>query len=530
MKTQQISNYFRASIPVVAIESPSPEEQSVIESIIVNVAIPLKMNVFVWNLGSGLQQVNYSHENGIIYEEVDDFEVSTDPILDTLNYIGNHNQKAIFILVDLQPYIGADPNRVDYAVIRKIKNLCFSLKNSYTRMILMGQGMNISNEFDGLVQHLNNELPNQEIIKETIREVSKDLTDSGYTAHIDLNTNEGERLIRACQGLTIEEIKDAMRISIISDGNINYQNISDMKIQKLQKMNVEFCEAPDVGVGGLGNLKEWLHLRSKLFSAQVTNTKLPSPKGIMLVGVPGTGKSLIAKTIGQMWSIPILKLDMGSIYNSLVGESEKNMRQLLKTAEAVAPCVLWMDEIEKGLSGASGGNDSGVSQRVFGQFLTWMSEHKAPVFVVATANDISSLPPELSRKGRFDEVFFVDLPHPQERIEILTLHLNRHDVKLKQQELAEIAKTLENYSGAEIAGIVDDGAIASYSDNRYPKITIQDLQKAISSTVPLAEREKEKIKALRNWAVERARFASVKEEQPKQKISPQRGSKQIQMM
>jgi SpoVK/Ycf46/Vps4 family AAA+-type ATPase len=180
-----------------------------------------------------------------------------------------------------------------------------------------------------------------------------------------------------------------------------------------------------------------------------------------------------------MWSIPILKLDMGTIYNSLVGESEKNMRILLKTAEAVAPCVLWMDEIEKGLGGVSGSNDSGVSQRVFGQFLTWMSEHKAPVFVVATANDISSLPPELSRKGRFDEVFFVDLPTQRERIDILSVHLKRHDVAFNVQELDNLAILADNFSGAELAGIVDDGAIACFDDNRYPNICFNDIETAI---------------------------------------------------
>ncbi len=300
--------------------------------------------------------------------------------------------------------------------------------------------------------------------------------------------------------MTIEEIRDAIRLSAVADQGITencYQRVSQLKINKLRKLQVEFSEPPDMAVGGLDNLKQWINQRSKLFSEQLSNSKLPSPKGIMLVGVPGTGKSLVAKTIGQMWSIPILKLDMGNIYNSLVGESEKNMRQLLKTAEAVAPCVLWMDEIEKGLAGSSGANDNGVSQRVFGQFLTWMSEHKAPVFVVATANDISSLPPELSRKSRFDEIFFVDLPHQAERSEILALHLTRHDVILTDQELEALAQLADNFSGAELAGIVDDVAIACFDDDRYPNIQYEDIERAIKSTVPLAIREKEKIAGLR---------------------------------
>ena len=205
------------------------------------------------------------------------------------------------------------------------------------------------------------------------------------------------------------------------------------------------------------------------------------------------------------------------------------MRQILTTAEAVAPCVLWMDEIEKALAGANGGNDSGVSQRVFGQFLTWMSEHKAPVFVVATANDISSLPPELSRKGRFDEVFFVDIPNNTERTEILKLHLKRHDVNLSALELEKLAELTENFSGAEIAGIVDDGAITSFDDDRYPEISFDDLQTAINATVPLAIREKEKISHLKAWAKSSARLATTNNE--KIKALPQsKGSKQIQMI
>jgi SpoVK/Ycf46/Vps4 family AAA+-type ATPase len=382
-----------------------------------------------------------------------------------------------------------------------------------------------------LIHELSNDLPNQSIIHSVITECFDDLMSNGYEINLDLNTSEGEKLVRSSQGLTIEEIRDAIRLSAVADGGITincYQRVSQLKINKLRKLQVEFSEPPDVSVGGLDNLKQWINQRSKLFSQQLSNSKLPSPKGIMLVGVPGTGKSLVAKTIGQMWSIPILKLDMGNIYNSLVGESEKNMRVRLKTAEAIAPCILWMDEIEKGLAGSSGGNDSGVSQRVFGQFLTWMSDHKAPVFVVATANDISSLPPELSRKGRFDEVFFVDLPNQNERSEILALHLNRHDVILTDQELEALAQLAENFSGAELAGIVDDSAIACFDDDRYPNINYQDIEKAIKATVPLAIREKEKIAGLKAWAFSSARLASV--QVISQKKTRSKGSKQVQML
>ena len=532
MNTKQLANYFRASIPVVSIESPVAEEQSIVEKITAEVALSLNMNVFTWDLGDGLKHIKFSAENGISKEDVEDFVVDNDPILDTLKYIEEYSGKAIFILIDLHYFLGADSNRIDYSVIRKIKNLCFTLKRSYKRLILLGQGLHISTEFDGLIQELRNDLPTQETIKTVITECLNDLGNSGWKINLDLDT-QGEKLIRASQGLTIEELRDAIRMCAVADEEINensYQRIAEMKINKLRKLNVEFSEAPDVEVGGLNDLKQWLNQRSKLFSAQVTNTKLPSPKGIMLVGVPGTGKSLVAKTIGQMWSIPILKLDMGTIYNSLVGESEKNMRQLLKTAEAVAPCVLWMDEIEKGLSGASGGNDSGVSQRVFGTFLTWMSEHKSPIFVVATANDISSLPPELSRKGRFDEVFFVDLPTITERVEIIKAHLNRHEVNLSPQEIDKLAQITDNFSGAEIAGVIDDGAIVSFDDNRYPQISYEDIEKAIKATVPLSIREHEKISLLKSWAKSSARSASSPINRTPVKTKVNKGSKEIQML
>lgn len=534
MNTSQLTNLFRASLPIVAIDSPVAEEQSIIEQIVQDVAIPLNMNVFTWDLAEGLKQIKYSPEKGISKEDVENYSVDNDPIMDTFTYIEEYCGKAIFIMVDLQYYIGSDSSRIDYAIVRKIKNLCFTLKRSFKRMILLGQGINLSAEFDGLIHELGNELPTQETIKSVITECLNDLANNGgWIIDLDINSSDGERIVRASQGLTIEEIRDAVRLCAVADGGISndsYRRISELKINKLMKLNVEFSNAPEVEVGGLDNLKQWLNQRSKLFSAQVNNSKLPSPKGIMLVGVAGCGKSLVAKTIGQMWSIPILKLDMGTIYNSLVGESEKNMRQLLKTAEAVAPCVLWMDEIEKGLGGANGSNDSGVSQRVFGQFLTWMSEHKAPVFVVATANDITSLPPELSRKGRFDEVFFVDLPTQSERIDILSLHLKRHDVTLDVQELENLSLLADNFSGAELAGIVDDSAIACFDNNRYPNITYQDIETAIKATVPLAVREKDKINTLKAWAKSSARFASQPVTQPIKQVKNTKGSKQIQMI
>lgn len=273
-------------------------------------------------------------------------------------------------------------------------------------------------------------------------------------------------------------------------------------------------------VGGLENMKRWLEKRNNSWLDMAKEYNLPAPKGMLITGVPGCGKSLTAKAASAMWKLPLLKLDMGRIFSGIVGSSEENMRRAIATAEAVSPSVLWVDEIEKGLGGLSGGSggDSGTTTRVFGTFLTWMQEKKAPVFVLATANNIQGLPPELLRKGRFDEIFFVDLPTERERKEIFRVHLEkrltsdylRKRLTIDNALLEHLAEISEGFVGAEIEQAVITALYEAFFNQRPLELT--DLEYAIQNTVPLSVTQKEQIVALRNWANVRAVAATAKED------------------
>jgi SpoVK/Ycf46/Vps4 family AAA+-type ATPase len=263
-------------------------------------------------------------------------------------------------------------------------------------------------------------------------------------------------------------------------------------------------------IGGLEGLKHWLSKRKDAFSREAVEYGLPSnPKGILLVGIQGAGKSLFAKGISSFWNFPLLRLDMGKVFSGLVGSSEQNMRQVFKVAESVAPCILWCDEIDKGMSGsrASSSTDGGTTSRVLGSWLTWMQDRKAPVFVVATANDVSSLPPELLRKGRFDEIFFVDLPKYSERKTIFQIHLEKRARNPKDFNLEKLAEISESYTGAEIEAAIESALYEAFSDNKRD-ITSFDITQSIKESVPISKLMREEIDLLRAWASERARNAS----------------------
>jgi len=265
-------------------------------------------------------------------------------------------------------------------------------------------------------------------------------------------------------------------------------------------------------VGGLEVLKEWLRTRERAFSKEARDYGLPEPKGIALIGIPGTGKSLTAKMIAGLWRLPLIRLDVGALFGSLVGESEENTRRALTLAEAISPCLLWIDEIEKGLSVGTG--DSGTSMRVFGTILSWMQEKTKPVFVVATANNISALPPELLRRGRFDEIFFLDLPTVKERKEIFEVHIRKRKRPLQGFDLDRLAAASEGYVGAEIEQAIIDAMYAAYSDPATPgrDFTTEDILAALGRQVPLSRSQREAVASLRQWLTEgRAQSASFQE-------------------
>ncbi|HEY3997805.1 MAG TPA: AAA family ATPase, partial [Candidatus Xenobia bacterium] len=273
---------------------------------------------------------------------------------------------------------------------------------------------------------------------------------------------------------------------------------------------LEYYEAQEnlAQVGGLESLKEWLRKRSVAFTDEARSFGLPPPRGVLLLGVQGCGKSLCAKAISQVWNLPLLRLDVGRIFSGLVGSSEENMRRAIATAESVAPAILWIDEIEKALAGTGGAeSDGGTLSRVFGAFLTWLQEKTAPVFVIATANHIQNLPPELMRKGRLDEIFYVDLPNPEERAEIFRIHMRRRHRSPESVDIERLASATEGFSGSEIEQAVVAALYEAFDQGR--DLVTTDVEKAVASSVPLSRTMKEEIDKLRCWAADRARPASV---------------------
>jgi SpoVK/Ycf46/Vps4 family AAA+-type ATPase len=279
---------------------------------------------------------------------------------------------------------------------------------------------------------------------------------------------------------------------------------------------LEYCATSESfsSVGGMAVLKDWLGKRSLAFSREAREFGLAAPKGILMLGVQGCGKSLCAKAVSTQWQLPLLRFDMGRMFGSLVGSSEENVRRAISVAESVAPAVLWVDEIDKAFAGsqASGATDGGTTARVFGTFLTWLSEKTAPVFVVATANDISHLPPELLRKGRLDEIFFVDLPDPQERVEVFRIHLQKRGRDFAAFDLNRLAELSQDFSGAEIEEAINSALYDAFYGRE--ELTTGHVLQALGETVPLARTMDEQISELRRWAEGRARNASVARQLP----------------
>lgn len=325
-----------------------------------------------------------------------------------------------------------------------------------------------------------------------------------------------EQVVRAGLGLTRRQASLAFRLACENDQAFTEADlhvISDMKRQVIRKTGIlEYCEHEEslARVGGLDQLKSWLGQRTNAFSDAAREYGLPQPKGVFLLGVQGCGKSLIAKAIASHWHMPLLRMDVGALFSSFMGKSEQNMRKAFRIAESVSPAVLWIDEIEKGFAGleGSGSSDAGTSKRVFASFLTWMQEKKEPVFVVATANSIENLPPELLRKGRFDEIFFVDLPTEQERHQILQIHLERKKRDPARFDVPGLARLATGLSGAEL-----EQAVVAAMYDAFPQggreFTTTDLAYAIQNTVPISRTMSEKIARLRSWARTRARWATT---------------------
>ncbi len=490
---QELDLYLRARFTLIVLITP--EEERVIQTIKA-VCDRNDRPCLSWDAGDGFKAV--SNWKGTLL-------AAKDP-LSALEQIDKADGNTLFILKDFHD-CWTNPQ-----IKRKLRNAAQQLKFTKKSIILTTPHSKLPEELKDIAVLQEFPLP-------VANELDQVLTGLSKTPGVKVNLTKlgREKLVQAALGLTASQAQRVFAKAIVSNGVLDDQDIGLVTEEKKQIIKesqaLEFFAIHETAadVGGLEVLKGWLRLRERAFSEEARNYGLPSPKGIALIGIPGTGKSLTAKMIGGLWRLPLLRLDVGALFGSLVGESEERTRRALKLAETVAPCILWIDEIDKAF--ASGGLDGGASKRVFGAILTWMQEKTAPCFVVATANDISSLPPELLRRGRFDEIFFLDLPTKDERKEILSVHLRKRRRMNHDFDLERLARESEGYVGAEIEQAIIDGMYVGFNQNR--EFTTADLSQALKRQVPLSISQRERITALREWLREgraqSASFAEVKQ-------------------
>lgn len=437
-------------------------------------------------------------------------DASTKDPMQALNKVIDSIEPAIFLFKDFHPFM-AERN---FAIVRRLREVADALKNSYKTLVLITPHMQLGDDLEKDVTIVDYPLPDIEVLRGLLERIIEDVKDN---PKIEINLDEAglEELLHAALGLTLKEAENVFAKTLITRGRLDRRDIGlilDEKKQIIRKSGLlEYYEARENFdyIGGLSLLKDWLVKRALAFSEQARDFGLPSPKGALFLGVQGCGKSLCAKAVSAAWQMPLLRFDAGRLFESALGSSEENLRKAIKVAELVSPCIFWVDEIEKafgGLSGSGGQTDGGTSARIFGSLLTWLAEKSSPVFVIATANDISRLPPELLRKGRFDEIFFIDLPNPRERLEIFYIQLSKRGRNPEGFDLTRVLDACEGFSGAEIEEVVVSALYEAYYAGR--DICAEDLERAAAATVPLSRTMKEHIKSLREWCMARARPAS----------------------
>ena len=490
----ELNLLLRARYPILYI--PTREEERV-ETAIAQCATALgERSIYTWDFVDGysgnLNDAGFGKRNPV---QAIEFIEKLSP-----------SAGAVFILRDFHRFLE------DVSVSRKLRNIARVLKSQPKNIIILSSQVTIPDDLSEVLMVLEFPLPNAAEIRQ---EIDRFLQAIGQTSgRQPLDGGVLDELVQSCQGLTIDRIRRVLARSVALHGALQAEDVALILEEKRQTIRqtqiLDFCPTPEAisDIGGLDNLKDWLIRRGGSFGERARNYGLPYPKGLLLVGIQGTGKSLSAKAIAHHWNLPLLRLDVGRLFGGLVGESEARTRQMIQLAEALAPCVLWIDEIDKAFAGADGRGDSGTSSRVFGTFITWMAEKSSPVFVVATANNIQTLPPELLRKGRFDEIFFVGLPFREERRSIFEVHLSRlRPQTLQDYDLDRLAYETPDFSGAEIEQTLIEAMHLGFSQNR--DFTTDDVLEAASQMVPLARTAQDQISALQNWAASgKARLAS----------------------
>ena len=477
---------IRSRFPIVQVET---REETRIMKLLERVTNLENWPLFVWSIADGLKRVPRADTMTQTYE-----------FQDVLRHIDKTPQNGVYTLLDAQPYFENPVN------VRLIKEIAQEYYKTARTMIFVGAKLDLPDELSRMSARFCLPLPDVARVREIFKEEAG-LWQRQDGGSLKGDQNAVELIVQHLAGMCEEDARRLIRESIRDDGIISLedaQRVLKFKRDALGQgglLEFEMDTGNFSDIGGLGGLKRWLELRRVAFSGDAAKLGVDPPKGVLLLGVQGAGKSMAAKAIAGSWNVPLMRLDFGVLYNKFQGESERNLREALKQAEAMAPCVLWIDEIEKGLASDGGSSDGGVSRRMLGTVLTWMAERTAKVFLVATANDVTQLPPELLRKGRMDEIFFVDLPDAATRADIFRIHLKKRKLDPAKFDLSQLAVAADGFSGAEI----EQAIVAAIYETLATKqaLATQLLLAEIAHTRPLSVVMAEKVEGLRQWAAGR---------------------------
>ena len=488
----ELALFLKARYPIIYINTI--EEDRVEYVIRKNIKTNLNRSIYSWDFVDGY--TNNPNNEGF---------AKRNP-LQALELVERLNAEtpALFLLKDFNRFL------TDLSISRKLRNISRNLKLQPKTIIIIGSDLTIPKELQDLITVVQFQLPLEE-------EISQELNRLISSLNIKVDSQLFESLTRACQGLSLERIRRVLSKIIATYKTIDNDSITVLLSEKKQIISqTEILEYSSVNeqianLGGLENLKDWLKKRKTAFGLQAFNYGLPTPRGLLLIGIQGTGKSLTAKAIANDWQLPLLKLDVGKLFGGIVGESESRLRQMINVAETISPCILWIDEIDKAFSNSDNRGDSGTSNRVLATFISWLSEKTKPVFVIATANNIDLLPIEIIRKGRFDEIFFLDLPEKEEREEIFKIHLQTFRPNSWESfDYNQLAQASESFSGAEIRQSIIEGMYHAFYEKR--EFTTEDICMALKELIPLAHLESDQMIRLQQWASSgRIRSASSKE-------------------
>jgi SpoVK/Ycf46/Vps4 family AAA+-type ATPase len=492
--------------PLIAIETVEEER---VQNLLQGATQEMNLPMMEWSASHGLIRSTASADNrwqqncapGTNRMAYDGTE---DPS-QVLKQIKDLNLKAIFWLKDFSVYL-EDPT-----IARQFRELVQSFSESRSALVISGVQMNLPPSISHDAVYLDLKLPGREELTQAVQAVMRSLR-SKSRVQVELQDADIPALVQALTGMTLNQARQVLAYAAMEDGKLTLEDIDSIVKRKAQVIRedsvLEYSPADHtpLQLGGFNGLKQWLSRAQLGFTPQAQALNLAPPKGILIVGIQGCGKSMSVKSIAKAWRMPLLKLEAGRIYDKHVGESERNFRNALNMAESMSPAVLWIDEIEKAFGQSESDADGGLSRRLFGSFLTWMQEKSQSVFVIATANDLSRIPPELLRKGRFDEIFFVDLPDPQERSSVWQIHLTKRKQNPAAFDMAKLVMATEGYSGAEIEQVIISALYAALYQQQ--PLTTELLVNEVRSTVPLSVSRREDVEHLR--AIAKERFVSVR--------------------